>query len=319
MMYDIAALGEFLVDFVPYGVSEAGEELLEANPGGAPCNVLSMAAKLGLRTAFLGKVGNDHFGLMLKQAAVDCGVEVKSLRMDSKAHTTLAFVHLDEKGDRDFSFYRDPGADQLLKEEELDLEILTHCRVFHFGSISLTHNPVRNATKRAIETAKAAGALISFDPNLRPPLWSDLSFAKEMIEYGMSQCNILKIAGEELEFITGIQDALVASEVVARQFSIPLVFITMGAKGSMYRYGELTGFQKTYTDVQTIDTTGAGDAFCACVLSKVLQSDLEGLNRQFLDEALDFANAAASAVTTRRGALKAMPELSEIEALRFRR
>ena len=206
MQFDVAALGELLIDFTENGKSAQGNPLFEANPGGAPCNVLSMLKKLGHACAFIGKLGDDMFGKMLRDTAEDVGIDTRALILDPGAHTTLAFVHTAENGDRDFSFYRDPGADMLLREDEIPEELIRSARIFHFGTLSMTHEGVRAATKKAVAIAKDAGALISFDPNLRPPLWASLEDAKAQIAWGLSQCDVLKIADNELEFMTGETD-----------------------------------------------------------------------------------------------------------------
>ena len=192
--FDVAALGELLVDFTENGVSAQGNPLFEANPGGAPCNVLAMLKKLGRSCAFVGKVGDDFFGRMLCRTAQDAGIATEGLLLDSAAHTTLAFVKTFENGDRDFSFYRDPGADMLLRDDELPEDLIRNARIFHFGTLSMTHEGVRAATKQAVELAKSGGAIISFDPNLRPPLWADMEDARAQIAWGLSQCDVLKIA-----------------------------------------------------------------------------------------------------------------------------
>ena len=202
-LYDVTALGELLIDFTESGISSQGNPLLEVNPGGAPCNVLSMLQKLGHKTVFIGKVGNDDFGNLLAEAIADCGIENRGLLRDDKVHTTLAFVHTHKDGDRSFSFYRKPGADVCLKAEELDRELLESCRIFHFGTLSLTDEPVRTATRAAVKAAKDAGAILSFDPNLREPLWDDLNEAKRQIAWGLAQCDILKISDNEVLFMTG--------------------------------------------------------------------------------------------------------------------
>ena len=201
--FDVIALGELLIDFTENGQSEQGNSLMEANPGGAPCNVLAMLKKLGYTCAFIGKVGDDMFGRQLKQVTEDAGICMDYLQMDRKIHTTLAFVKTFPNGDRDFSFYRNPGADMMLEAKELPVDAIQNCRIFHFGSLSMTHEDVRFATKKAVGLAKSAGALISFDPNLRPPLWDSLEEAREQIAWGLSRCDILKIADNELEFMTG--------------------------------------------------------------------------------------------------------------------
>ncbi|MDE7246066.1 MAG: carbohydrate kinase, partial [Oscillospiraceae bacterium] len=201
--FDVVALGELLIDFTENGLSGQGNTLFEANPGGAPCNVLAMLKKLDRDCAFVGKVGNDMFGLQLRNVAVSAGICMDYLVTDRDARTTLAFVKNTSTGDRDFSFYRNPGADMMLRESEVPEEAVKNCRIFHFGTLSMTHEEVRKATLRAIAYAKAGGAMISFDPNLRPPLWESLEEAKEQIAYGLGQCDILKIADNELEFMTG--------------------------------------------------------------------------------------------------------------------
>ncbi|MDE7212457.1 MAG: carbohydrate kinase [Lachnospiraceae bacterium] len=201
---DVTALGELLIDFTENGVSGQGNPLYEANPGGAPCNVLAMLAKLGHRTAFIGKVGNDFFGKRLKEVIGEAGIRADYLYMDENVHTTLAMVHTFPDGDRDFSFYREPGADMMLTAQEVPEEALGNTGIFHFGTLSMTHEGVREATKKAVEGAKAAGALISFDPNLRPPLWKSMDEAKEQVLYGLSRCDILKISDKEIQWLTGL-------------------------------------------------------------------------------------------------------------------
>lgn len=204
--YDVVALGELLIDFTENGISEQGNPLLEANPGGAPCNVLAMLAKLGKKTAFIGKVGNDSFGKMLSEVIEKCGIGAEGLVFDEDVHTTLAFVHKKPDGDRDFSFYRSPGADMMLTASEVNSDIIGNAGIFHFGTLSMTHEGNRAATVSAINTAKESGALISFDPNLREPLWESLEDAKEAMKYGISVCDILKISDNEIEFLTGEKD-----------------------------------------------------------------------------------------------------------------
>ena len=204
--FDVVALGELLIDFTENGVSNQGNGLFEACPGGAPCNVLAMLNKLGRKTAFIGKVGEDQFGRLLRDTIDELGIETKGLLLDREIHTTLAFVHTFPDGDREFSVYRKPGADMMLSEEEVDYELIRQSKVFHFGTLSMTDEPVRSTTKKALETAKAAGCLITFDPNLRPPLWDSLDTAKEMMEYGFRYCDMLKISDNEIQFVTGKED-----------------------------------------------------------------------------------------------------------------
>ena len=314
--FDVAALGELLIDFTPSGESGQGNQLFEANPGGAPCNVLAMLAKLGRRPAFLGKVGDDLFGRRLRESARGAGIDVRGLVLDPAANTTLAFVQLKPDGVRELSFYRDPGADELLRPVELDEGVLTSARVFHFGSLSLTRDPARSATQRAVELAKQAGALISFDPNLRPLLWPGLDMAREQMLWGCSVCDILKVAEEELQFLTG--EAEIAAGVAALRGKYPnirLMTVTKGKSGSEAFYRDLTARRPTYGSELAVDTTGAGDTFCGCCLDFVLEHGLDGLTQDDLEEMLSFANAVAALVTRKKGALRSMPEKAAVRAL----
>ncbi len=311
--YDVAALGELLIDFTENGKSIQGNYLLEANPGGAPCNVLSMLTKLGKATAFIGKVGNDFLGGQLKRTIEEIGIDAQNLILDEKIHTTLAFVHTYPDGDRDFSFYRNPGADMMLRAEEVNEEVIAASKMFHFGSLSMTHHSVREATKKALKTAKEHRCLISFDPNLREPLWDSLDEAKEQIAYGISQCDILKISDNEIQWFTGKQEFEEGIYVLQEAYHIPLILLSMGKDGSRAYYGNKRVEAKPYLQKNTIDTTGAGDTFCACVLNYILEHGLEGLTEENLKEMLSFANAAAALVTTKKGALRVMPAKEEIE------
>ena len=314
--FDVLALGELLIDFTENGASEQGNPLLEANPGGAPCNVLAMLQKLDKSTAFIGKVGKDMFGLQLRQAAEQAGICMDYLLEDEFVHTTLAFVKTFPNGDRDFSFYREPGADMMLKADELPLEALGSTRIFHFGTLSMTHPEVRLATRKAVNLAKDSGALISFDPNLRPPLWNDLEEAREQISWGLGRCDILKIADNELEFMTGDSDFDCAVGKLRRRWpNIRLLNVTAGAEGSYSYYQDQRVFVPGFRLGGTIETTGAGDTFCACVLNFVLENGLDGLNRRALTEMLRFANAAAYLVTTKKGAIRSMPERMQIREI----
>nr|WP_303183855.1 PfkB family carbohydrate kinase [Lachnoclostridium phocaeense] len=311
--YDVVALGELLIDFTENGLSGQGNPLLEANPGGAPCNVLAMLNRLGKKTAFIGKVGNDQFGKMLKEVVEESGTDVSGLAMDEQVHTTLAFVHTFPDGDREFSFYRNPGADMMLTKEEVDPELIKKAKIFHFGTLSSTHAGVREATRYAIDVAKENGLLVSFDPNLREPLWESLDQAKEEILYGMSKCDILKISDNEMEFMTGTTDYNKGVEMLREQFDIPLICVTLGREGSRAFYKDMIVEAAPFVREDTIETTGAGDTFEACTLNYILEHGLEDLTEENLKEMLTFANAGASIITTRKGALKVMPEKEEIE------
>ncbi|MCI8316746.1 MAG: carbohydrate kinase [Lachnospiraceae bacterium] len=313
--YDVVALGELLIDFTEDGRSAQGNPLFEANPGGAPCNVLAMLSKLGGKTAFIGKVGKDFFGEQLKCAITEVGINADNLLMDEEIHTTLALVHTYPDGDRDFSFYRNPGADMMLREEELNNDLLKNTRIFHFGTLSMTDAEVRKATKKAVEIAKENGALISFDPNLRLPLWKSLEEAKEHTAYGLSQCDVLKISDNEIQWFTGEKEFDAGIEKLRRAYPIPLILLSLGKEGSRAYYKELRIEVKSFLQENTIETTGAGDTFCACCLYHVLKYGIGEFDKQKLAEMLTFANAAASIVTTRKGALRVMPAKEEVEAL----
>lgn len=311
-IYDAVALGELLIDFTENGISPQGNPLLEANPGGAPCNVLAMLNQLGKKTAFIGKVGNDQFGTMLKAALQEVNIETKGLLMDDSVHTTLAFVHTFPDGDRDFAFYRNPGADMMLTKEEVSEDLIRSSRLFHFGTLSSTHKGVREATRYALEVAKKEHLLITFDPNLRPPLWENLEDARTEILYGMSQCDVLKISDNEMEFLTGTDDYDRGVNLLLEKYPIPLVLVTLGKEGSRAYYQGRKVEAAPFLQEKTIETTGAGDTFCASVLNYVLDHGLENLTDENLTEMLTFANAGASIITTRKGALRVMPSRQEV-------
>ncbi len=314
--YDVVALGELLIDFTESGISEQGNPLWEANPGGAPCNVLAMLNKLTHKTAFIGKVGKDVYGRQLCDVVTKAGIDTSALLFDPEVHTTLAVVHTFENGDRDFSFYRNPGADMMLTKDELPEQMLKSCRIFHFGTLSMTHGGVREATKKAVKMAKEAGALISFDPNLRPPLWSSEALAKENIEWGLSQADIVKIADNEIVFLTGETDYDKGAAILLQKYpNIQLLNVTLGADGAISFCSGHRVFVPAFRLGGTIETTGAGDTFCACVLHDVLQSGVEDRSEQSLADMLRFANAAAYLVTTKKGAIRSMPTRSEIHKL----
>lgn len=312
-MYDVVALGELLIDFIQTGSNRYQDPVFEANPGGAPCNVLAMLARLGYRTAFIGKVGEDSFGRMLGKAIREAGISTEGLVYGENSNTTLAFVHTLADGERDFSFYRNCGADTMLTEQEVNKKLIEECRIFHFGSLSLTDEPSRTATMKAVACAKGAGKLISFDPNYREPLWKGEEQAKEAVWYGIETCDILKIADNELEWLTGHCDPDAGARAVRERSGAKLVNVTRGLRGSISYYQEKKVCKEPYRNDRTVDTTGAGDTFCAGVLSFVLKRGLSGLSEPDLKEMLAFANAAASIVTTRKGALRSMPKREEAE------
>lgn len=314
--YDVLALGELLIDFTENAESGQGNPLFEANPGGAPCNVLAMLSRLGKRCAFVGKVGDDLFGRMLRDTVRSVGICTDHLYLDGSCNTTLAFVKTTQNGDRDFSFYRNPGADLMLTADEIPVEAIADSKIFHFGTLSMTHEGVRRATVRALDIAERSGCILSFDPNLRPPLWSSLEDARAQIAYGLGRCHILKIADNELEFMTGTQDFdRGAAMLMERYPNIRVLNVTAGAGGSYcYAFGHRV-FVPGFCLGGTIETTGAGDTFCACVLNFLLEHGMDDLTEDQLTEMLRFANAAAYLVTTKKGALRSMPEKQQVEAI----
>lgn len=311
--YDVVGLGELLIDLTQNEISAQGNPMLEANPGGAPCNVLALLQKLGHSTAFIGKVGCDGFGNQLEAALKETGISTEGLRWDEYVHTTLAVVHTLPGGDRDFSFYRNPGADMRLTVGELNDEMIRNCKIFHFGTLSMTDEPVRSATYKAISVAEEAGVLRSFDPNLRIPLWSSLEAAKEQVLYGMAHCDILKISDNEIQWLTEEEDFDAGIQWIKERFpQIQLILLSMGKAGSRAYSGNIKAEVPTLTFVKTIETTGAGDTFFGGVLHHVLQWGLRPYTETELAQMLSFANAAASIITTKKGALRVMPNENQI-------
>lgn len=311
---DVIALGELLIDFTDNGISAQGNTIFEANPGGAPCNVLAMLNKFGHKTAFIGKVGQDLFGVKLKAALEEVGINTANLIMDKEVNTTLAFVQTLKNGDRDFSFYRNPGADMMLTKEEVQENLVKEACIFHFGTLSMTHETVRDATKKAIRLAKESGAVISFDPNLREPLWNSLEDAKRQVEYGLSQCDVLKISDNEIRWFIGENDFDAGIAKLKAEYNIPLILLSMGRDGSRAYYKDKRVEVPSFLQENTIETTGAGDTFGGCCLNFVLKYGLDNLNEDRLLEMLTFANAAASIITARKGALRVMPDVDEVKA-----
>ena len=314
MNYDVTALGELLIDLTQNGMSEQGNPILEANPGGAPCNVLACLSKMGHKAAFIGKVGKDGFGDQLAAGLMETGISTEGLLFDTNVHTTLAVVHTFADGDRDFSFYRNPGADMMLKAEEVKDEIIRSSKIFHFGSLSMTDEPVRSAHLHALKVAEEAGILRSYDPNLRPPLWPNLEVAKENILELMGHCDILKISDNEIQWLSGKEDYDEGIAWLRSHYDIPLIFLTLGKDGSRAYCGSVRTEQAGFK-MNTIETTGAGDTFFGSVLHHILTKGFRPYTKEELDEMLRFANAAAALVTTRRGALRVMPSEEEIAAV----
>lgn len=273
--------------------------------------MLALLNKMGKKTAFIGKVGKDQFGALLRDTITEAGIDASNLMVDENVNTTLAFVHTFPDGDREFSFYRNPGADMMLTADEVNPEVVKDTKVFHFGTLSMTHEGVREATKKAVETAKANGCLVSFDPNLRPPLWGSLDLAKEQMEYGFGKCDILKISDNEIQFVSGKEDYDEGIAYLQETYNIPLILLTMGKDGSRAYYKGMR-VERPGFSVKAIETTGAGDTFCGSSLNYLVDHDFENLTEEQLGEMLTFANAAAALVTTKKGAIKAMPVKEEV-------
>lgn len=314
-MYDVVALGEILIDFTPYGQSENENTLFERNAGGAPANVVVMLSKLGLQTSFIGKVGEDDFGHFLKETLESKNVDTTGIVTTEQVNTTLAFIHLHPDGDRSFSFYRKPGADITLEEKEVNYELMDKAKLFHFGSVSMTSEPARHATISALQYAKEKGLLISYDPNLRENLWEDLNVAKKVISDSLHFADILKVSEEELHFLTDTWNYEEGTEILYRNYGIPLIFVTLGEKGCFFRYKDKTESIPSYV-VEAVDTTGSGDAFCGALLYKILsESNINRLTIEKLKSSVRFANAAGALAATKRGGIPSLPELKDINQL----
>lgn len=312
-MIDVTALGEILIDFTPEGTSENGAPIYIANPGGAPGNVLVSLAQLGKQTEFIGCVGKDTFGKQLETTLQDKNVQTSGL-VDSNIHTTLAFVHLDEDGDRSFSFCRNPGADMMLTKEDLNLQLIANSKIFHIGSISMTHEPSREATLTALAHAKENQVIISFDPNLRPLLWESLDDAKENIKAVMTYADIVKISEEELEFLTGEKDIETAAKELYDEYNLTWLFVTVGSQGSYLFYKEKSAYSPGIS-VQVTDTTGCGDAFFGGVLYQLLDNNWleKSLTTDDMTQMLQFGNAMGAYVAQYKGGIPSMPSQQQIE------
>ena len=316
-MHDIIALGELLIDFTPESAPGADKVLLSQNPGGAPGNVMAAAAKLGANTALISRVGADAFGDFLVEQVTKHGVCPHYITRETSCHTTLAFVHLDSKGDRSFSFLRSPGADVLLDVSHLPTQAISATPIFHFGGVSLTHDPARRATLRALNLAHDQGKLVSFDPNWRPSLWSDHAEARTLLRRVLPGVDVIKVSDEELPLMTDCDD-LEEGSLRLMKAGVKLVLVSRGEQGAFYRLGSLTGALPGYR-VHTVDTTGAGDAFMGAVLYRLrgmAPTSLCRLDQAALEDIVDFANAAGALATTKTGAIAIMPTLADIAALR---
>ncbi|MCR2026849.1 carbohydrate kinase family protein [Anaerotruncus colihominis] len=315
-MIDVTALGELLIDFTPAGRSQQGNNLFEQNPGGAPANVLTAVTRLGKKAAFISAVGNDQFGRALIEVVDSLGIDTSGIQVKEDAFTTLAFVHLNESGDRSFSFARKPGADQCIEAGKIDYSLIDRCRIFHFGSVALSDEPARSATLSAARYAFEHGKLVSYDPNWRPVLWNSTAQGIAGMKLGLPYTNVLKLSEEELELLSGTTDL---EQGTKKLFcgAMKLIVVTLGPRGCFYRCGDQTGAYPTY-HVKVVDTTGAGDAFWGALLCRLLDqpSCLEG-DSQALADALNFANAAGSLCAAGRGAIPSIPTNEQITAFRL--
>ena len=314
-MIDVTALGELLIDFTCLSTDETGYPTMAAHPGGAPANFLAALAGFGAKTALLGKVGADAFGKLLVKTLEQAGIETRGLVQSSGVFTTLAFVTLDESGDREFSFARKPGADSSMTFDELDLGLIDGARVFHFGSLSLTDEPARTTTRRAVAYARERGKLVTYDPNLRKPLWKDLAEAREQLLWGLGQADVVKISDEEVEFLFGLSPEE-GAERILDEYGVKLVFVTCGAEGCAYRNRNASGRVPGLSGLTVTDTTGAGDIFGGSAVWALLQTGKapEELGRGELERITAFACASAGLSTTRAGGISSLFSLEEIKA-----
>lgn len=312
-MVDVVAIGELLIDFTCKATDHDGYPTMEAHPGGAPANFLAALNQFGAKTALLGKVGKDAFGKLLLDTLKKTGIDTAGMIVDDSVFTTLAFVTLDETGDREFSFARKPGADTQIAFEELNLKLVDEAKVFHFGTLSLTHEPARTATQKAVAYAKEKGKLITFDPNLRKPLWDDLADAKEQMLWGLGQADVVKISDEEVDFLFGMNVEDGAKHILDT-FGVKLVFVTCGADGCYFANGIACGQVPGMKGICVVDTTGAGDIFGGSAVWKLLQLGKapETLKETELREITAFACIAASLSTTKAGGVSSVPQYEEV-------
>lgn len=314
-MYDVAALGELLIDFTCLSTDADGYPTMAAHPGGAPANYLAALTKFGAKTAMIGKVGSDAFGRLLIKTLKGTGIDTRGMLVSDDVFTTLAFVTLDDSGDREFSFARKPGADTQLRFDEIDLSVIDASKVLHFGTLSMTNEPARDATYKAVEYAAGHGKLISFDPNLRKPLWDDLDEAKRQMLWGLRHADVVKISDEETEFLFGIAPEEAAKHIID-SFGVRLVYVTCGAEGCFYRTKTASGFVKALSGIAVKDTTGAGDIFGGSAMYGLLRAGgvPEKLTAEELENIVSFACASAGLSTTKAGGISSVAELIEVEA-----
>ena len=314
-MTDVVAIGELLIDFTTRSTDADGYPTMEAHPGGAPANFLAALAKFGANTALLGKVGVDTFGRLLTETLKSNGIETSGIIADESVFTTLAFVTLDEHGDREFSFGRKPGADTCIRFEELNLSLIDQAKVFHFGTLSLTDEPARSATVQAVAYAREKGKTITYDPNLRKPLWRSMEEAKEQMLWGLQHADVVKISDEEVEFLFGLGVEEGAAHILAN-YPCKLVFVTCGADGCFFMNRIASGKVPSLAGIKVVDTTGAGDIFGGSVVWQLLQSGKapEELEEEQLRNMVRFACTSAGLSTTKAGGISSVPAYEEVLA-----
>ena len=312
-MYDVVAMGELLIDFTCVSKDGEGYPTMAAHPGGAPANFLAALAKFGTSAALLGKVGNDAFGKLLVGTLDQAGIGTSGIIMADDVFTTLAFVTLDETGNREFSFSRKPGADTCLSYDELNMELIDNAKVFHFGTLSLTDEPARTTTYKAVEYAKNAGKLITYDPNLRKPLWQSLEEAKKQLIWGMTMADVVKISDEEVAFLWGL-GVEEGADYILKNFGVKLVFVTCGADGCFFKNAVASGKVPSLKNIKVVDTTGAGDIFGGSAVYKLLQTGKapETLNEDELREVVTFACTSAGLSTTKPGGISSVHEYQQV-------
>lgn len=317
-MAKILSMGELLIDFTPSGTNPEGQLLFARNPGGAPANVAVQAHRAGVSAGFLGCVGNDMFGAFLRDTMADCGVDVSGLTLDPDYTTSLAFVQLSETGDRDFSFYRNPGADTRLRDTPEARRLIDECRLFCFGSLLLTAEPSRSAVHSLVSYARAQGKITAYDPNWRPPLWPSEGEGVAAMGSLIGKADIMKISGEELALLTGSGDLAEGSGRLLAQ-GVSMVVVTLGPEGCAVFAPGFCLRKPTY-NTKVVDTTGSGDSFFGALLARVVASGKapRELTEEETADFVDFANAAGSTCAAKMGAIPAMPDTAAIEECRKR-
>lgn len=311
-MIDVVALGELLIDFAPVSTDADGYPTMAAHPGGAPANFLAALTKYGRKTALLGKVGDDTFGKLLVGTLDKAGIRTEGIVTDHNTFTTLAFVTIDQTGNREFSFARKPGADTQLRFEELNLSLIDEAKIFHFGTLSLTDEPTRSATYQAVAYAKSRGKLITYDPNLRKPLWKSMEEARKQILWGLAQADVVKISDEEVEFLWNCTPEEGADKLL-REYGVSLAMVTLGPRGA-YLKNQNGECYVASPKVSPIDTTGAGDIFGGSAVSRILEFGIVPgeLTTEQMNTVGSFAATAASLSTEKSGGIPSIPEMETV-------